>query len=67
MLTNRAKRLLSKENMAKKRAEKERIKKLKDQGLVEYEGEIIPLLEARRRWGQKGAVHGYKGKLNSGL
>ena len=54
--------------MAKKREEKEKIKKLKQQGLCIYEGEIIPVMEARKRGGAKGgakgAPHGYKGGIH---
>ena len=47
--------------MAKKREEKEKIKKLKEQGLCLFEGEIIPVMEARKRGGHKGGSKGHKG------
>ena len=61
MPTHREIRALKKIEMAKRREIKKRKKELREQGLVDFEGEIIPLKEARRRWGQKGAVHGIKG------
>ena len=62
MPTDREKREISKLAMAKKRKEKEKIKKLKEQGLCVYQGEVIPVMEARKRGGQLGASHGVKGK-----
>ena len=51
--------------MAEKRIARERAKEFKkmlsQQGLVEYKGEIIPIREARKLWGQEGAKHGWKG------
>ena len=48
--------------MAKKREEKEKIKKLKQQGLCIYEGEIIPVMEAMKRGGHKGGNFEYLGR-----
>ena len=62
MPTDREKREISKLAMAKKRKEKEKIKKLKEQGLCVYQGEVIPVMEARKHGGQLGASHGVKGK-----
>ena len=45
---------------------KERKQDLKKKGLVEYEGKVIPLMEARIKGGLKGKEHGIKGK-ESGL
>jgi len=47
--------------MAKTREEKEKIKKLKEQGLWLYEGEIIPVMEARKRGGHKEGAKGHTG------
>ena len=61
MPTDREKREISKKAMAKKE-EKEKIKKLKQQGLCIYEGEIIPVMEARKGGGHKGGNFGYLGR-----
>ena len=61
MPTDREKREISKLAMAKKREEKEKIKKLKAKGLCVYKGEVIPVMEARKRGGQEGGSHGAKG------
>ena len=58
MLTDRE---ITKKLMEKKR-EKEKIKNLKEKGLCMYEGEIIPVMEARKRCGVKGAEH-WKGAV----
>ena len=47
--------------MTERREAKELKRNLLKQGLVNFEGTLIPLAEARRRWGQKGAEHGWKG------
>ena len=61
MPTDREKREISKKKMAMKREEKAKTKELKEKGLCVYEGEIIPVMEARKRGGQKGAKFGAEG------
>ena len=65
MPTVREKREISKKAMAKKKEEKQMIIKLKEQGLYLYEGDIVPVMEARKCGGRKGgskdAPHGHKG------
>ena len=65
MPTDREKREISKKAMAKIREEKQMIIKLKEQGLCLYEGDTIPVMEAKKRGGlkggSKGAPHGHKG------
>ena len=65
MPTNREIREMKRVAMAEKRIARERAKEFKkmlsQQGLVEYKGEIIPIREARKLWGQEGAKHGWKG------
>ena len=43
-----------KKEMAHRREIKERIQALKKKGLVEYEGKVIPVMEARKQGGMKG-------------
>ena len=64
--TAREIRELKKQEMAHRRKNKERIQALKKKGLVEYEGKVIPVMEAHKQGGMKGKVHGFKG-AKSGL
>ena len=61
MPTDRELREISKKAMAKNREEKAKIKELKEKGLCVYEGEVIPVMEARKCGGQKGVKFGVQG------
>ena len=65
MPTDRELREISKKAMAKKREEKAKIKELKEKGLCLYEGEVIPVMEARKRGAQFGVRGGKFGALGA--